>query len=100
MGTKIDFSKLGFLGTLTRDSTNTYIIYFTFDNGEGIDIIDLINASKSLPLTSELYKELEFYKDGFSVALKDREEFDLVLKKMIKVVKRCGASPRIKLNLT
>ena len=98
--TKINFGELDFIGTLTRDSTSTYIIYFEFNNGEGIDIIDLINASKSLPITSELYKELESYKDGFSVSLKDRKEFDLVLKNMIKVVKKCGASPTIKLNLT
>lgn len=90
---KIDFGELDLIRTLVRDEDSTYISYYHFEQGVGIDILYLTALPPPNPrVTEELYKELEYHNDVIGFSCKNEEQLNLIINNIKKIAKKCGAS--------
>ncbi len=87
---KVDFGELDYTHSLVVDSTHTYISYFVFDNGAGIDIIYL-SPLPNQPITPEMYKSVI---PGIGYSSNTEAQLNLVISNLRQVAKNCGATLR------
>lgn len=91
--TKVFWGELDKIDTLSNHKSKTYTSYFDFEEGKGIDIVNLIPLdSAQIPKLPELYKEIKKNYTGFSFRHETYEEQKIAIKNLKKIAIKCGAS--------